>query len=102
MRIPALTIAMLLAAGAPAPAQDIPGIELCTAEKDMVRRTSCLQSNINFLQRLIGREAMAARRNLDAAQRQIDELTRTVVELQKTVAGLQARKPEPAKDAPAK
>jgi seryl-tRNA synthetase len=70
-------------------AQDIPGVEICTAERDMVRRTSCLQSNVNFLQAQIGKEAAAAKRNLDGANRQIEELRRTLTELQKTVAELQ-------------
>jgi len=80
-------------------AQDVPGIEICTAERDMVRRTSCLQSNVNFLQQQIGKESAAAKRNLDAANRQIDELKRTVSELQKAVADLQKppAKPEPEK-----
>ena len=30
-------------------AQDVPGIEICTVEKAMDRRTSCLQSNIDKL-----------------------------------------------------
>jgi hypothetical protein len=70
-------------------AQDILGVEICTAERDMVRRTSCLQSNVNFLQAQIGKEAAAAKRNLDGANRQIEELRRTLTELQKTVAELQ-------------
>jgi formate dehydrogenase assembly factor FdhD len=83
----------------PALAQDIPGIEICTAERDMVRRTSCLQSNVNFLQQQIAKEAANAKRNLEAASRQIDELKRTVSDLQKTVADLQKppAKPEPEK-----
>src|SRR5437773_361986 len=32
-------------------AQDVPGIEICTVEKTMERRTSCLQSNVDFLQK---------------------------------------------------
>ena len=36
-------------------AQDVPGIEICTVEKTMERRTSCLQSNINFLQTTLSR-----------------------------------------------
>jgi hypothetical protein len=32
-----------------ASAQDVPGIEICTVEKTMERRTSCLQSNVDFL-----------------------------------------------------
>ncbi len=31
---------------ADARAQDVPGIEICTVEKTMERRTSCLQSNV--------------------------------------------------------
>ena len=36
-----------------ATAQDVPGIEICTVEKTMERRTSCLQSNVDFLQKTI-------------------------------------------------
>ena len=39
---------------APVRAQDVPGIEICTVEKTMERRTSCLQSNVDFLQKTIG------------------------------------------------
>lgn len=46
----ALSLSSLLAAGA-AMAQDVPGIEICTAEKTMERRTSCLQSNVDFLKK---------------------------------------------------
>ena len=37
----------------PVHAQDVPGIEICTVEKTMQRRTSCLQSNVDFLQKTI-------------------------------------------------
>ncbi len=36
-------------------AQDVPGIEICTVEKTMERRTSCLQSNVDFLQKTMPR-----------------------------------------------
>jgi hypothetical protein len=39
-----LGVALLLAAVSPAAAQDIRGLEVCTAEKQMERRTSCLPS----------------------------------------------------------
>ena len=44
--------ALALASAMPAElfAQDVPGIEICTVEKAMDRRTSCLQSNVDFLQ----------------------------------------------------
>lgn len=83
-------------------AQDVPGVEICTAEKDMARRTGCLQSNVNFLKAAMTKMDLDHQRKLDAATRQIDALKAAVVALQKTVADLQAaqKKPEPA--APAK
>ena len=71
-------------------AQDVPGIEICTVEKTMERRTSCLQSNINFLQAALSRHITASGQKIDAANRQIQQLERTVAELRKTVAELQA------------
>jgi len=41
-------------------AQDIAGIEDCTRAAGLDKRTSCLQSNINFLQRLLTRNALDA------------------------------------------
>ena len=50
-------------------AQDVPGIEICTAEKTMERRTSCLQSNVDFLQKTIAKLAADHQQKLDAANR---------------------------------
>jgi hypothetical protein len=95
-------------------AQDIPGIEICTVEKTMERRTSCLQSNVDFLMKTITRLGADHQQKLDAANRQIDSLKSAAVSLQKAVEELQAsaRKaaedqkkaaaPPAAKDAPAK
>jgi septal ring factor EnvC (AmiA/AmiB activator) len=88
MRALAVLLLTMVAAFS-ARAQDIPGLEICTAERDMVRRTSCLQSNVNFLQASITKEALAAKRNLDAANRQIEDLRREIGELRKTAADLQ-------------
>lgn len=96
---------LMLAAGG-AWAQDVPGIELCTAEKTMERRTGCLQSNVNFLKDTLTKASLAQQQKLDAANRQIDALKATVTGLQKTVADLQgqvqalAKKPDAPKDAP--
>ena len=57
-RMMAATILAAFAAG-PALAQDVPGIEICTVEKTMERRTSCLQSNVNFLQTSLGKQGAA-------------------------------------------
>jgi phage host-nuclease inhibitor protein Gam len=99
------TMAMLLmvagmAIATGARAQDVPGIEICTAEKDMARRTGCLQSNVNFLKTTMTQMGLDQQRKLDAATRQIDALKAAVVALQKRVDELQAaqKKPEPAKD----
>lgn len=94
-------------------AQDVPGIEICTVEKTMERRTSCLQSNVDFLQKTIAKLAADHQQKLDAANRQIDGLKMTLAGLQKVVDELQAAQkkaaeevkkkeaPTAAKDAPA-
>jgi hypothetical protein len=89
-------------------AQDVPGIEICTVEKTMERRTSCLQSNVDFLQKTITKLGLDHRQKLDAAKTQIEGLKSTVIGLQKTVEELQAAQtkakeqsaPQPAKDGP--
>jgi hypothetical protein len=73
-----------------ADAQDVPGIEICTVEKTMERRTSCLQSNVDFLMKTITKLGVDHQQKLDAANRQIEGLKSTVVGLQKTVEELQS------------
>jgi TolA-binding protein len=74
---------------AEARAQDVPGIEICTVEKTMERRTSCLQSNVDFLQKTITRLTTDHQQKLDAANRRIETLKSTVAGLQKLVDDLQ-------------
>jgi prefoldin subunit 5 len=104
-----LTSCMLIPVDAHA--QDVPGIEICTVEKTMERRTSCLQSNVDFLQKTITKLAADHQLKLDAATRQIEGLKATVASLQKIVDDLQAAQKKaledqkktdasPAKDAP--
>lgn len=81
-----------------AEAQDVPGVEICTAEKTMERRTSCLQSNVDFLQKTIARLAADRAQKLDAANRQIEALKATVVSLQKITDELQAAQKKTAED----
>ena len=98
-------------------AQDVPGIEICTVEKTMERRTSCLQSNVEFLQKTITKLGLDHQQKLDAAKAQVDALKANVAALQKTVDDLKsaqdksaekpadiAKKPDtpPAKDAAGK
>ena len=104
----ALVAAVLMSAIGTAFAQDVVGIEICTAEKTMERRTSCLQSNINFLKTTMTKAALDSQQKIDAANRQIDALKATVVGLQKTVEQLQSqvqaleKKPAETSKAPAK
>ena len=85
----------------PAAAQDIRGLEVCTAEKQMERRTGCLQSNIDFLQQSLAKLARetqekitAANRDLAAARAEIVTLKSAVTKLADELAQLKA-KPDP-------
>jgi prefoldin subunit 5 len=93
-----LMLAPCLLPSAPARAQDVPGIEICTVEKTMERRTSCLQSNVDFLHKTIGKLTADHQQKLDAANRQIDSLKATVIGLQKVVDDLQAAQTKTTED----
>jgi TolA-binding protein len=86
----AVSVALMAAFAATAHAQDVPGIEICTVEKTMERRTSCLQSNVDFLQKTITKLTLDHQQKIDSANRQIEGLKGTVVGLLKTVSDLQA------------
>ena len=94
-------IATLLMAAFPASvhAQDVPGIEICTVEKTMERRTSCLQSNVDFLQKTITKLNSDHQQKIDAANRQVEALKSAVVGLQRMVADLQTAQSKAADDA---
>ena len=94
--IAALTALMLMQAELRA--QDIPGIEICTVEKTMERRTSCLQSNVDFLQKTMAKLSADHQQKIDAANRQIEALKATVAGLQKVVADMQAAQKQTAED----
>ena len=70
--------------------QDVAGIEHCTAESRMDRRTSCLQSNINYLHQLLTRNAAETTRKLTAAGNEIMALKLALAKLQTTVEQVQA------------
>ena len=98
-----LTAAMLsipcIVSSVGARAQDVPGIEICTVEKTMERRTSCLQSTVDFLHKTIAKLGADHAQKLDAASRQIEGLKSTVAGLQKIVDDLQAAQKKAADDA---
>ena len=93
-----LTASLLLFICGETCAQDVPGIEICTVEKTMERRTSCLQSNVDFLQKTITKLTTDHAQKLDAANRQIESLKSAVAGLQKLVADLQAAQNKTADD----
>src|SRR5215468_1279449 len=84
----------------PAPAQDIAGIEDCTKTSGLEKRTGCLQSNINFLQQLLTKNALEARQRLTAAQNEILALKSAVASLQANVERLQAAQKTPSEKRP--
>ena len=83
-------IAVALVAGAAARAQDVPGIERCTHETSMERRTGCLQSDVEYLQTLIARNAAAAQQRAGAAAGEIATLKMEVATLRITETGRRA------------
>jgi chromosome segregation ATPase len=79
-------------------AQDIRGVEACMAEKQMERRTGCLQANIEFLQQSLNklaREAQdkigAAGRDLAAARAEIAELRSAIAKITSELAQMKAK-----------
>jgi hypothetical protein len=92
-------LAVLLLAGGVARAQDVAGIEACTQETRMDRRTGCLQSNVDYLHKLIAKNAADAQQKLSAAAGEISALKAAVATLQASVDKLQAAATKP--DAPA-
>ena len=94
----AFFLAPCLLASGNARAQDVPGIEICTVEKTMERRTSCLQSNVDFLQKTIARLSADHQQKLDAANRQIEGLKASLASLQKIVDEVQTAQKKAAED----
>jgi hypothetical protein len=84
-------VALLLMIAGLARAQDVQGIELCTHETRMDRRTGCLQSNVEYLQGVITKNAADARQRLAAAAGEIAALKGDVAALRAALATLQAR-----------
>jgi hypothetical protein len=70
-------------------AQDVKGIEICTVESRMDRRTSCLQSNVEFLQQTVNKSTLDAHQKLAAANREITALKEALASLQAKVDQLQ-------------
>jgi chromosome segregation ATPase len=101
----AWSVAALLVAAALA--QDVPGIEICTRESRLDRRTGCLQSNVEFLQQVVTKNALDAQQRLSAANREMAALkeqaaaaTREVAALKDALAAMEAKIEQLLKAAP--
>jgi septal ring factor EnvC (AmiA/AmiB activator) len=93
---------LAVAASAPASAQDVRGLEICTAEKAMDRRTSCLQSNVEFLQQALAKHARETQAKLNDASRELAAHKAEIAALKTALAKLQQelaelKKPKPDK-----
>lgn len=106
MRTNASLFAALMIAAfiTPATAQDIRGLEVCTAEKQMERRTGCLQANVEFLHQALLKQARdsagkldAANRELAAAKTEIAALKAALVRLEAEVKEMKAKTEPPKK-----
>ena len=101
-RAAAIATLLLGAIHRPGAAQDIRGLEVCTAEKQMERRTSCLQANAEFLQQALSQlkretqdKIVASGRDLVAARAEIAALKLALARLNEELMQLK-NKAEPA------
>jgi hypothetical protein len=93
----ALACALLLAAlAAPAAAQDIRGMENCGAEKQIDRRTGCLQANVEFLQQEIVKLRRETQNQMTAAKAEAAALKAALTRLETEMAQMKAKAAEPA------
>jgi cell division protein FtsB len=82
----------------PAIGQDIRGMEVCTAEKQMERRTSCLQADVEYLQQALLKldremhdKSAAADRDLEEARAEIAALKSKIAQLDSALAQIKAK-----------
>ena len=86
LRLATLTLLALMSS--PAAAQDIPGLEACTAEKLMERRTGCLQSNDEFLQQALAKLARETQARIAASGRALATAQAEIATLKSAVEKL--------------
>jgi septal ring factor EnvC (AmiA/AmiB activator) len=82
-----LAVAALLLP-AVAAAQDVRGLEVCTAEKDMARRTGCLQANVEYLQQELTKLTRRAAEERAATARENTALKADVATLKTDLAAV--------------
>jgi hypothetical protein len=79
---------LALALASEAAAQDVRGLEICTAEKNMERRTGCLQANIDFLQQRLNRIVQDAQQKQTATERELAAAKAQLAGASSEIAGL--------------
>jgi septal ring factor EnvC (AmiA/AmiB activator) len=99
----ALALVFFVLGSPAAQAQDVRGLEVCTAEKQMDRRTGCLQANIDYLMQLIDKNSRETRQRLDAAAKDLVAARNEITSLKAQLAATQTRldkleKPEKPKE----
>ncbi len=83
--------ALATATVSPGAAQDVRGLEVCTAEKQMERRTGCLQANIEFLQQRLNKVTLDGQQKQAAADREISVLKKDIAALADVIAKLREK-----------
>jgi ubiquinone biosynthesis protein UbiJ len=81
-------VLMLALMSSRAIAQDVPGLEACTAEKQMERRTGCLQSNDDFLAQTISKLARETQARIAASGRELAAVRAEIATLKSAVEKL--------------
>jgi ubiquinone biosynthesis protein UbiJ len=79
---------VLAALLSPAAAQDIRGLEVCTAEKQMERRTGCLQANVELLQQALVKLARETQDKIAASSRDLAAVRADIAALKSTIEKL--------------
>src|ERR1700688_4007600 len=79
---------VLVTSLSPAGAQDIRGMEVCTAEKQMERRTACLQANVEFLQQALIKLARETQEKIATADRDLSAARAEIAALKSTMEKL--------------
>src|SRR3974377_2527776 len=77
--------AVLAALLSPATHQTIRGLEACTAEKQMERRTGCLQANVELLQQALLKLARETRDKIAASGRDLAAVQAELAPLKSTI-----------------
>jgi septal ring factor EnvC (AmiA/AmiB activator) len=104
MPLRVMLLALLLAMAAPALAQDVVGLEDCSKAKGPDKKIGCMQSNVEFLHRLIktgDTAATAAQAKLNAANVKISELQAELERLKAALAQLEKKLPASPPASPA-